>query len=489
MTFAIDVNLLAGLSADSPAASAPAEGSADSGLPFELLLDAQTAGPWPPPAEATAAAPAGSSGMPRLPFLYNVAASIDTDDAQVDEAMDAADLDEHDLEDGLALLTLVAAAFFPVGLTVPAEAARTAETTGVPIDNPDEAMSNASNAPTSFDRTIFNRLDRSRQTLAETFSASATQFDSTAAENLPAIHGSNPPSAPEAAEPGRPSHEVPQSRTHLRLAVGNKVLVEAALRAVLDTLAAHAAVDAAAATPAAEGTHASNTEAVSQAPPVAVEQARLDVEEPVLRRSSGARPVPDAHPIEALHLTGGAGGDVEPESGSEQQPGLAGRDAGLPQAVRTIHAPVAASTFDTALGFAQAAESSAAVALPNQENVAASVVQSMRLLMRDGVGTAVINLEPDYLGAVTIALRVDNGSVTATLHAQNPQVRTWMEANEPMLRQGLAEQGLTLDRLLVADERVSEEGSHAEGRRHQQDESQPRPRPRRAATTTFEVVV
>jgi flagellar hook-length control protein FliK len=117
-----------------------------------------------------------------------------------------------------------------------------------------------------------------------------------------------------------------------------------------------------------------------------------------------------------------------------------------------------------------------------------SIVQSMRLQMRDGVGTAVVHLEPDYLGAVSISLRVENGVVTASLHAENPQVRAWMETNAPLLRESLAGQGLSLDRLLVTDERIADDQS--QGRRQgQEQEQQAQQRPRRNGAATFEVVV
>jgi flagellar hook-length control protein FliK len=112
----------------------------------------------------------------------------------------------------------------------------------------------------------------------------------------------------------------------------------------------------------------------------------------------------------------------------------------------------------------------------------------MRLQMRDGVGTAVVHLEPDYLGAVSISLRVENGVVTASLHAENPQVRAWMETNAPLLRESLAGQGLSLDRLLVTDEHIVDDQS--QGRQQRQDqEQQTRQRPRRSGAATFEVVV
>jgi flagellar hook-length control protein FliK len=119
-----------------------------------------------------------------------------------------------------------------------------------------------------------------------------------------------------------------------------------------------------------------------------------------------------------------------------------------------------------------------------------SIVQSMRMQYRDGIGTAVITLDPEFLGGVAISIHVANGAVTATLQADNPQVRAWLEANEPMLRQGLETQGLTLDRLVVAKEAPRDEAPSADDhRRQQQPEPEEKPRPRRHETATFEVIV
>jgi flagellar hook-length control protein FliK len=147
-----------------------------------------------------------------------------------------------------------------------------------------------------------------------------------------------------------------------------------------------------------------------------------------------------------------------------------------------------AGSLDSALGTSAASAAAAAGPLPNDADVASSIVQTMRMQLRDGIGTAVVHLDPDYLGAVSISLRVENGVVTATMHAESSQVRGWMEANVPMLRDSLASQGLTLDHLLVTDERITEEQSR--GRRQQQEEDQQaRQRPRRGDAATFEVVV
>jgi hypothetical protein len=119
------------------------------------------------------------------------------------------------------------------------------------------------------------------------------------------------------------------------------------------------------------------------------------------------------------------------------------------------------------------------------------IVQGVRLQWRDGVGDAQMTLKPEYLGDVSISLRVERGVVTAHLNAAAAEVRAWMTTNEPMLRLALSEHGLTLDRLVVS-EQSAESQPEADGRRPQnkpkQEEEQRRTRPERE-TGTFEIIV
>ena len=123
------------------------------------------------------------------------------------------------------------------------------------------------------------------------------------------------------------------------------------------------------------------------------------------------------------------------------------------------------------------------------------IVQAMRLQWKDGIGDARIRLLPDYLGELSVAIRVEHGSVTAALEASTPAVRHWIESHEPMLRQSLAEQGLHLDRLIVLDEPEQTTANQNRERRRekgeepqQQQQRQSRRRPP-ADDTTFEVIV
>jgi flagellar hook-length control protein FliK len=130
--------------------------------------------------------------------------------------------------------------------------------------------------------------------------------------------------------------------------------------------------------------------------------------------------------------------------------------------------------------------------LPNEAAVEASIVRSMQWQYRHGVGSAVVNLDPGYLGHVTIALQIERGVVTATLHAANAEVRAWMQANEGSLRQGLSDQGLSLDRLVVFEDEPAEQSpSQHSGRQqsHEQEQRRPRRTPRPEETTVFDVIV
>ena len=120
------------------------------------------------------------------------------------------------------------------------------------------------------------------------------------------------------------------------------------------------------------------------------------------------------------------------------------------------------------------------------------MVQAIQLQSRNGIGDARLTLQPEYLGEVTIALRVEAGGVTAHVSAAVADVRAWLGANESLLRQGLLEHGLALDRLIVSDEPAPSprdtKGGHARQQQQPEPEDQPRPRPRRD-TGTFEITI
>ena len=179
----------------------------------------------------------------------------------------------------------------------------------------------------------------------------------------------------------------------------------------------------------------------------------------------------------------------------ERSDSPAGR-GGSPAVDHALLAAARTAPLLSSSGFAASVEaarsflrSEAAPQLPNESGVAASIVQAMRLQWRDGSGSAVIQLQPEYLGSVTVALRVQEGIVTATLHAEDPQVRAWIQSNESSLRQGLSDQGLALDRLVVSEKSRDGAPNDSEARRRPQADEQPPKTPRRGAEGTFEIVV
>jgi flagellar hook-length control protein FliK len=249
---------------------------------------------------------------------------------------------------------------------------------------------------------------------------------------------------------------------------------------------------------AAEATHTGD--AVSASVPAAGESSTpvtdfliTESAEPDQERGSEvplSRPAsvaPGVALVDAIRLATAQGTSSDQDKGFDQSSAAFDR-RNSKSAAPAIHATDAVASLDSTVKALAPLDVAAAARVPDEQDVVSSIVQSMRLQMRDGVSTAVVHLEPDYLGAVSISLPVENGSVTASLHAENPQVRGWMEANASMLRESLSGQGLSLDRLLITDERIADERSS--GRRQQQEQEQhARQRPRRDESTTFEVVV
>jgi flagellar hook-length control protein FliK len=132
--------------------------------------------------------------------------------------------------------------------------------------------------------------------------------------------------------------------------------------------------------------------------------------------------------------------------------------------------------FATAIAAPAAAQASVQAAAPapvpvtpqqEADNVA-RLVESMRVQFRQGVPEATVRLRPEHLGEVTIAIRVDRGVVSAVVHAETPAVQQWLESQEDKLRNGLADQGLSLEKFVVR-EREQE-------RREQRPQHQPPPR-------------
>ena len=119
------------------------------------------------------------------------------------------------------------------------------------------------------------------------------------------------------------------------------------------------------------------------------------------------------------------------------------------------------------------------------------IVQSVRMQFANGIGEAQVQLNPEYLGGLTVSLKVEADSVSASVTASTPAVREWLVANQGLLRQGLIDQGLRLDRLEVVEPQApTPDRQAASDGRHQQPDQRP---PRRGKATgtepAFEVLV
>jgi flagellar hook-length control protein FliK len=125
--------------------------------------------------------------------------------------------------------------------------------------------------------------------------------------------------------------------------------------------------------------------------------------------------------------------------------------------------------------------------IADETDVTRQIVQAVRMQWREGSGDARLTLRPEYLGEVTIALRVENGGVTAHVSAEVPSVRAWVSEHEAMLRETLSTQGLQLNRLVVSA-KPDEAQPEAEKRR-QQAAANPAPPRRRRDSGVFEVIV
>ncbi len=149
-----------------------------------------------------------------------------------------------------------------------------------------------------------------------------------------------------------------------------------------------------------------------------------------------------------------------------------------------VHAPSPAPGFATLVHSLQTPD-----ALPVE--TATQIVQAIRMqMMRDG-GEAHIRLDPRQFGDMTVRIRVDHGQVTARVEADAPVVREWLQNNQHVLRQNLAGQHLTLDRLDVREPPASSDEQRRDGQpARDQDRSHQRGARRRRSETgeLFEVV-
>jgi hypothetical protein len=81
-----------------------------------------------------------------------------------------------------------------------------------------------------------------------------------------------------------------------------------------------------------------------------------------------------------------------------------------------------------------------------------AIVKSLKVQWNQGVGEARLRLHPEFLGDLSVSLRVIGASVTAVLQSDSPAVREWLQAHQGDLRRALEEAGLSLDNLVVDED-------------------------------------
>lgn len=212
---------------------------------------------------------------------------------------------------------------------------------------------------------------------------------------------------------------------------------------------------------AAAAEHSSRNSGVEMPAPVTARTA-VPLTGPALRQQAAGEPAPQREvartvvqatgestdiPV-AVPMAGGEARDTRGESGSHPS-----REHDAPSR-QAVPAPMTAGTPQLApvleaLGTAPGKAAEPGLNQPTGAEVTSQIVQSLRTQVRGGIGEAVLRLNPDFLGEVTITVRVERGAVDATVKAESPAVREWLETQEPAVRQGLGEQGLSLARLRV----------------------------------------
>ena len=101
---------------------------------------------------------------------------------------------------------------------------------------------------------------------------------------------------------------------------------------------------------------------------------------------------------------------------------------------------------------------------------------------------ATVRLRPEYLGEVTIQLRVDGSGVSAIVRAESAGVRQWLQSQEQSIRGGLAEHGLELSRFVVDPDDRQQTQRDAQQEAEEQRKTMIRRRQAAALAQRFEIV-
>jgi flagellar hook-length control protein FliK len=124
-----------------------------------------------------------------------------------------------------------------------------------------------------------------------------------------------------------------------------------------------------------------------------------------------------------------------------------------------------------------------------EAHVTDQIVQSLKLQWMKGGGEATIELNPNGLGKVQVQVRVEHGAVSASVQAETPVVREFVASRRDELVQNLSQQGLRLDKLVVAEtpkEQPARDGARDPRQAHREPARQRRD-DRGAETDTFEL--
>jgi hypothetical protein len=113
-----------------------------------------------------------------------------------------------------------------------------------------------------------------------------------------------------------------------------------------------------------------------------------------------------------------------------------------------------------------------------------AIVKSLKVQWNQGAGEARLRLHPEFLGELSVSLRVIGASVTAVLQSDSPAVREWVQAHQADLRRALEDAGLSLDNLVV-----DEDGHSQEQREQPAQDGQRRPARQKPEAGRFEALL
>lgn len=118
------------------------------------------------------------------------------------------------------------------------------------------------------------------------------------------------------------------------------------------------------------------------------------------------------------------------------------------------------SAMDQARGFDAKAETAKAPLLQqpalHEQNVLAQIARKMSALANRGTEEIRIQLEPEHLGRVRIALEMRDGGLTARIGVESESVRQLVDANMSGLRDSLENQGIKIQGMEVSVEQRHE---------------------------------